>query len=190
MDTLLWKSCILVLLPMIPAILIFRIFPDSTGAGEGALYGMRWKFSGAFTAYAFVALMLLFATGKEYQTHDAEVWMVRGKVHAQHIQDISNLLTVRSMPRTLQVESDGSYEFRVIVDRVADKLVFPKLVFDLSRACMGVRAVPLDGTAGTFAAVLGSPKDVRVVRRDNDKAIDVDPLVLESASRVDALCPQ
>jgi hypothetical protein len=190
MDTLLWKSCILILLPMIPAIIIFKVFPDARGDGEGALYGLRWKFGGAFAAYVFVALLLLVATRSAYQTRDAEVWMVRGTVNAKHIPNISNILSVRSLPRTLYVESDGSYEFRVIVDRVADKLVFPKLVFDLSRACLGVRAVPLDGSAGTFSAALGSPKDLRVVRRDDDKAIDVDPLVLEPAAPIDAHCPQ
>lgn len=179
---LLLTSGILVLLPLVPAIVIFKAFPrkENFASGEGELYGMRWKFGGAFAAYLAVALLLLYANKAGFQTRDAEVWTVRGAVSAGNLSDIPNLLSVRSLPHTLSVESDGSYEFKVIVNRSGDELKFPRVLFDLRSACRGSRSITLDGesSAGTFKALKAEHK-IDIKRNESDRSIELSPIVLE-----------
>ncbi|WP_157778428.1 hypothetical protein [Massilia violaceinigra] len=173
-------SCILVLLPIIPAVVIFKACPQpqNSAEGEGTLYGMRWKFGGAFAAYLVVALMVLSANKHWFQAREVEVWTVRGAVNAGNI-DIKNVLAVRSLPQTLSVESDGSYEFKVIVQRSGDVLNFPKVLFELRSECRERRTVRLDGvnSAGTFD-VLKSENKIDIKRNDADRSIEVSPIVL------------
>ena len=49
-----------VALPLVPAILIYRYFPDTQVAASGPLAGLTVKASGAFAAY-LVVFLLIFA---------------------------------------------------------------------------------------------------------------------------------
>jgi hypothetical protein len=168
------KSCILILLPMIPAIVIFKMFPEAKGEGEGAWSGLRWKFGGAFAAYIFVAIFLHQATKDGIVVRSAEVWTVRGAVDAGGVPNIPNMLAVRSLPQAYPVEKDGSYIFKIVVERAGDKRTFPRLVFDLTSACRGSKTVPLEGESGTFPGVKSAP-GVRVLRRsDETQEIELD----------------
>jgi hypothetical protein len=49
-----------VLLPLIPAILIYRLFPDTKVAVSGPLAGLTMKASGAFAAYVIIVALGVF----------------------------------------------------------------------------------------------------------------------------------
>lgn len=168
------KSCILILLPMVPAIAIFKVFPESRSTSEGEWYGLRWKFGGAFAAYVFIAIFLWQVTKDGIAVRSAEVWTVRGSVDAVGVPNLPNMLAVRSLPQAYPVEKSGDYIFKVVVDRAGDKRTFPRLVFDLTSACRGSKTVPLEGESGTFPGVK-SATGVRVLRRsDESQEIELD----------------
>lgn len=175
---LLLTSCILVLLPLVPAIVIFKAFPQTDTTGEGELYGMRWKFGGAFAAYLVVALILLNSNKNWFYTNNLEVWTVRGTVSAGE-RNMKNVLAVRSLPQALTIESDGSYVFKIIVNRSGDVLDFPSVLFELQSACNEKRSVRLDGkrSAGTFEALKFGEK-IDITRNDNARTIEISPFTL------------
>jgi hypothetical protein len=173
MDTLLWQSCILVLLPMVPAIVMFKAFP-STGEGMGRFAGWEWKFGGAFAAYLIVFFLLWAAVSQHLERKEAEVWTVRGVVDAQ-VPNIANLISVRSVPQTLTVEADGSYEFKIIVAHLGDEPEFPRIIVDLTQICGGVRHFRLDRNPGTFP-VLRSKVASNVRHDGKRRTIEIDPI--------------
>lgn len=183
---LLLTSCILVLLPLIPAVVIFKAFPQQQLAamGEGALYGMRWKFGGAFAGYLVVALILLNANKNWFYANTLEVWTVRGTVSAGD-RNMKNVLAVRSLPQALTIESDGSYVFKVIVNRSGDDLDFPRVLFELQSDCHEKRSVRLDGkkSAGTFDAIKSEAK-IDITRNDIARTIEISPFTLGRSNDV------
>jgi hypothetical protein len=184
MDTLLsllLKSCILVLLPMIPAYIMFKAFP-STGEGAGDFWGWHWKFGGAFAAYLIVAMLLYFAVKGDLQARDVEVWTVRGKVEANQIPHIENMLDVRSAPRTVSVEADGSYEMKILVLRSGQELQFPRIFLGLTHGCGNVIPISLDGKGGTFPVLGATRPNVGVKRQSRTRSIDVDTVSLDALS--------
>jgi hypothetical protein len=72
-----------VLLPLIPAILIYRLFPDTKVAVSGPLAGLTLKASGAFAAYVVVVVLGVFLV-KDTHTIIAgstqPVWTIRAQV--------------------------------------------------------------------------------------------------------------
>jgi hypothetical protein len=177
------KSSILVLLPMIPAIIIFKIFPTSNTTGDGLFAGIRWKLSGAFAAYIFVTLYLFFAVKANTDLPDTEVWTVRGKVDAKDIPNINaNILTIRSQPQDIDIAADGSFTLKILVRRTGKYLIFPRITFDMTGSCFGAKTLALDGKTETFEAVAQDTKpDIK--RIDNDRTIDFgSPVILERFS--------
>lgn len=177
MDPFLLQSLILVLLPMIPAVILFKAFP-STGEGTGSFGGWQWKFGGAFAAYVLVFFMLWGAMRTHLQSRDAEVWVVRGNIAVPEVPDISNLVSIKSLPTMLEIQSDGSYEFRVIGMRNGNQLRLPVLIFDFSRFCVEPRRVRLDDDPGTFKT-LPSSNSVKFKRSDADRSIEVETIALK-----------
>jgi hypothetical protein len=185
MDTLLsllLKSCILVLLPMIPAVIMFKAFPSTTGEGAGVFWGWHWKFGGAFAAYLIVAMLLYVAVKSDLQPRDVEVWTVRGKVEANQVPNIENVLQVRSVPQTLSVEADGSYEMKILVLRSGRELQFPRIFLGLSHGCGNVIPISLDEKAGTFQVLGATRPNVGVKRQNRSRSIDVDTVSLDALS--------
>lgn len=176
MNDLLLQSCILILLPMIPAVILFK-FLDSAGGGEGRLAGWQWKFSGAFAAYVLVFFMLWLALQGQFKRNEMEVWIVRGNVQASQVSNIANFMAIKSVPEMLNIEADGSYEFKIIVPRNGDQLDFPRIILDLSRACAGFRHIKLDASSGTFSSLPMSTQ-IGIKRIDARHAIEIDPIVL------------
>ena len=72
-----------VALPLVPAILIYRYFPDTQVAASGPLAGLTVKASGAFAAY-LVVFLLIFALVSPIKdvigSGMRPFWEIRGKV--------------------------------------------------------------------------------------------------------------
>lgn len=65
------------LLPIVPSVIIYRLFPDSRVTAEGPLRGLSVKTSGAFGAYLITVLLGAFLTTKTMtlieNAHQAEI---------------------------------------------------------------------------------------------------------------------
>jgi hypothetical protein len=176
MGDFLIQVCILILLPIIPAALIFKLF-RTHGKGEGQLFGFRWSFGGAFAGYLIILLVLWSVMYNQFNPKDAEVWTVNGKVEPGSIGNIANRIEIRSIPQSLRLDEDGGYEFKIIVTRNGDELVFPRVKIDLSRLCGGVRTVQLDESKGTFG-VIPSAKSVRIDKEPRTRSIYISPITV------------
>jgi hypothetical protein len=73
-----------VLLPLIPAILIFKIFPDTTVTAKGPLKGLTFKAGGAFAGYLIIFLTianpLLNAASEARGNLHYRIWNVSGYI--------------------------------------------------------------------------------------------------------------
>lgn len=71
------------LVPLIPAVIVFKLFPDTRVAASGPLSGLKVRTSGAFAAYLIV---LVLATAMSKHTEDSIAtmtspsWLIEGKV--------------------------------------------------------------------------------------------------------------
>ena len=72
-----------VLLPLIPSVVIYWLFPDTKVAASGPFANLTLKASGAFAAYLIILLVVNSRFGQVYDTISATMaptWTVRGKV--------------------------------------------------------------------------------------------------------------
>ena len=79
-DTLILYSFALfsltLLLPILPAVIIYRIFPDTKVAAQGPLRGLNIKTSGAFAAYVITVLIGLVVLGAAASVLRWPVWFL------------------------------------------------------------------------------------------------------------------
>ena len=174
MYLLLMQSCILVLLPLIPAYILFKLLP-SKGEGRGTFAGFDWKFGGAFAAYLMIFLLLWSAMRRQMELRDTEVWTVRGRIEAEQLPAMENLFLVKSVPQMVTYEADGTYEFKIFVRRMGEQLEFPRLILDMRRACGGIVSLTLDNTPGTFKALPSAPQ-IKVKKYEATRSFEVEPI--------------
>jgi hypothetical protein len=142
------KAILVVLVPLLPAYVMFKAFPESQAAGEGPFAGMKWKLGGAFAGYILVVLILLGAMKMNYDPPPNEVWTVRGRIVAG--KPISrNMLKVTTQPTDFDVSEDGFFSLKLVGQRKGQEMRFPRLVFDMTTACLAVKSVGIDKEAGT-----------------------------------------
>jgi hypothetical protein len=142
-------TVVLILLPLIPAVLLFRYLPSS-GQVDGTFQGMRYKFGGAAAGYFAVLLILALRIFPElhHQTElleriakaqeDAlhmdkyETWHVLGAVKLA--QEDPNRATadmrVRLVPPAFQSMPGGRFDYEVPVLARGNDRTFPNVVFD------------------------------------------------------------
>lgn len=128
----------LVLLPLIPAFLLFKMLP-STAVVRGPLSGLTVDLGGAFGGY--VALTVFLATFYSMRMTAPETWTVQGELQAVD-GEIPTDLVCKLKPPTLHIE-DGKFEFDVPVTASKKPL---NLVFE----ARGYRSavVPVKGPDG------------------------------------------
>jgi hypothetical protein len=135
---------VVVILPLLPAFLLFRFLP-SQGSAEGPFHGMTIKFSGAFSGYLVVFLALLaIRPGEANHYH---TWTVSGSlVFDQPVgtpPPNPNDVFIRFVPPRLTVLNQGAFRWDIpVVEDRDGNLVFPDIQIDL-RDYAGV-TVPLD----------------------------------------------
>ncbi len=87
--------CFVVLLPIIPALILFKALPTSRGSVDGKLQGLEIKLSGAFAGY-FAVVLLVIANSKALLPpvpQGYQVWKVTGQVVDETGQPIDPLGT-------------------------------------------------------------------------------------------------
>lgn len=98
-----------VLLPLIPAILIYRIFPDTKVAVSGPLQALSIRASGAFAAYLIVFLAtypLIDEMNRNLASMYDRQWIVRGNIVARDEQGREIRLPEGGQPLTVGMRPD------------------------------------------------------------------------------------
>jgi hypothetical protein len=114
---------VFVLVPLIPAIVIYKIFPETTVGASGLLGNLKVNATGAFAAYLVVVVAGTFIIvniqklATEYVT-DSTTWKVDSKVIFYDKSDngwtVSDRITDDSVQRKLDVRSNPDYSMKTL----------------------------------------------------------------------------
>ena len=126
----------LVILPLIPAVVLFRTLP-SKGQVSGPFKGLNVKFSGAFAGYLILFGCLLQIRPTDFD--HSHIWQVQGRIAFKRPQSEAkpntNDIRVRVTPPDLVVHgngSGGSFRFDVPIPEKNGAPDFPRLSLDLA----------------------------------------------------------
>ena len=168
------------LIPLLPAIALFKSFPSSSTV-EGPFAGLQLKLGGAFAGYFVVALLMITVIRLTPVPASAEQWVIHGVVRAGSTEMSPNVLRIRLQPppqQELDVGPDGHFTLKLVSTRQNGKVLFPRLVFDMS--CFSGRTVALDGGSDTFG--LAAEPEFKVERDESVRRIDIrTPIALKEA---------
>ena len=78
-----------VLLPLVPAYILFKFLPSEAGA-DGPYSGLSLRLKGAFAAY-FVVLLAVMSFFHTLPSNEVELWTIKGKVAALGVDNVSDL---------------------------------------------------------------------------------------------------
>lgn len=145
---------LILLIPLIPAFVLFRFLPESRADVEGPLKGLTIKLGGAFGGYVVgvllswqIANFLLAPTWSDNWTVVAKVVFDEPPVGGSHISDSLVLMH----PPTPDLDSEGNLQMMVAIPRVHTGAVdIPRLIV----ACEGYETanVPLDSDSKHLGA--------------------------------------
>lgn len=185
---LLAKS-IITLLPLVPAVILFKYLPSSTAAVSGPLGGLGVKFGGAFGGYFIVFLFLWH--GLDFDQPHYRTWTVTGKVVASgpnadfHPNDIA----WRVRPPDIGVNTDGTFKFQVaVLEKPDGEPVLPTVLVDLPGFVS--QTVHLDLTDATDASGYGSAEVLRREYRMASREVRLlEPLLMKAKSELPPFLP-
>ncbi len=179
---------VLVSLPLIPAVVIYRLFPNTTVAANGPLSGLTLKSSGAFSVYVVVFLVMAPFAYKTYGqlailTHPS--WTVSGNIVLQGAdgREIDDLQTIKSVSVSLDpqlIQLDGE-NFQVKVLQNDDGV--PRLTFnvgDIGSSTVDVDnpgALKVSRDAQTMTIRILTPVTVRLGRTGGNYNAAAAPLL-------------
>jgi hypothetical protein len=176
---------VVVLVPVIPAFLLYKYLPEGKARVGGPFRGLNIKLSGAFAGYFLVLLiatsMLVFLIKQRPPPvqRQYEVYTVRGKIDLQKTGDQSPRFDYKQLsftfePSQQQVFSDGSFMLEIPVKpNQTGQLDFPTLTIEY--------ADPQNPTqpyeVGTIHLNQNYPweQDFKVTHDPNARTIDVKP---------------
>lgn len=134
---LLFLFVVWVALPLLPAVLIYRLFPKTLVTAKGPLAGLTINTGGAFAAYLIVFLVTIpmVNTIKAYIGGALRpFWVIHGEVKlvdgGQPVsrQDLANLMELHTRPEVL---SHSGEEFYLRIPE--EDYGFPKIIFDIPK---------------------------------------------------------
>lgn len=131
MDSTDIRVLITVLLPMVPAFLLFKFLP-SKAVVKGPLKGWNLNLRGAFGGYFAVFVLLFFNYPDPPELPGAEVWEVRGQVDFEpENAGAYQTLSIRQVPVLQNTRSDGVFTIRIArLPNFNGQLAFPDLIFN------------------------------------------------------------
>ena len=178
---------VVVLVPVIPAFLLYKYLPEGKTTVGGPFRGLDIKLSGAFAGYFLVLLMatsmLVFLIKQRpappVPQRQYEVYTVRGKIDLQKTGDQPPRFDYRQLsfslvPSQQQVFSDGTFTVEIPVKRnQTGQLDFPTLTVEY--ADPGNSSKPYE--AGTIHLAQDYPyeQDFKVIHDPDTRTIDVKP---------------
>ncbi len=142
-------TVVLILLPLIPAVLLFKVLP-STGEVDGTFQGMRYKFGGAAAGYFAVMAVLALRVFPELKDQTAQLAQIAkaqqdalqvDRYETWHVKGAVNLaktdpnqppadMRVRLVPPAFQSMPGGGFDYEVPVLARGNERTFPNVVFD------------------------------------------------------------
>ena len=150
-----------VLLPLIPAFILYRFLPSNTMV-NGPFQGLTVQLTGAFGGY-FLVMLGVFGFYQTLPNNDQsgdEVWTIIGRLQTP-VTNLGDLqLSVR--PASTQIDEDGTFKMRILVPRNQGKPELPTLIVQH----------PLYETVNVHFPVPGAPRpDCMTQLNDKDKTI-------------------
>jgi len=134
MSTLLYGLAFLLLVPIVPAFILFGALP-SRAAVKGPFKGWRTDFGGAFAGYIFILVFVTYTFGPAMRERPYREWTLKGSI-AFSPEDASakaSSITCYIRPPQLQVdEGSNTFTFDIPVrDGDKNEPLFPRVVFQL-----------------------------------------------------------
>ncbi|MDI6776820.1 MAG: hypothetical protein QMD03_06205 [Syntrophales bacterium] len=169
--------CIAVLLPIIPAYVLYKTLPARTTI-SGPFKGLNIQLTGSFGGYFLVLIVVVGLISSRQQPARYEVWSVTGKVTLKNNDPRDKLLhkDFSVQPPTIILYPDGRFDLDVPVKRGQnDNLEFPVIVINHDGYLP--QTIPLGDQQPTFG---GKPykivSDDKAKKRIIDNQIELDPL--------------
>ena len=183
-----------ILVPMIPAIVLFKVIPSDASA-TGPLFGLRWKLGGSFAGYVFILLAsnLWFISDikkailekqsaelARVQQDLGEPWTIVGHIKKSDSSVKVTDALFTTQPPDLTPRNDFSFSFPILLPRVKKGDANVVLTIDCPPYQQVVIPIPNEGETPEPTAGAGP---YRVVRKADGHVINIDPMiVLEPAS--------
>lgn len=135
----------LILLPIIPAYLLFRALPSSTAAATGPLQGLQIKLGGAFAGYIIVLLLISrLVPPPPFE----QAYTLRGSLRLAVDSTASpsfwkHLVSFSVQPPNQEAYEDGSFEVTFPYEPNSDNRRYP--IIEVSASRCGVARIPIPG---------------------------------------------
>jgi hypothetical protein len=115
---------VLALLPLIPAILLFKLLPGGNTEVEGPLAGLKIKMGGAFGGYIALTVFLatFYTTSIKRDGTDIEKWTVTGDIVGPQYSDV-----VAKLTPALSVDPGNGFAWEIPVPKGTD---LPSITLD------------------------------------------------------------
>jgi hypothetical protein len=141
-----------ILLPLIPALLLFMLLPRSKAEVSGPFRGLQIKLGGAVGAYFLLVLVISFGPRPSFPP-PYEVWTIKGYIQDENGTYLPpDKINMEIQPRSVEYLNDGSFEMDVLVKRgQSGRVKFPALMVNWQPAQLfGNAAVHLDPAGQLF----------------------------------------
>jgi hypothetical protein len=163
-------------LPLLPATVIYKLFPNTMVSADGPLSGLTVRTTGAFSVYIIVFLCMVPFV---YRTFDAisnltsPSWTIQGQIilKGSDGRDIVDQSTIKKMIVTLEPNLVGTSgdEFTVKVPEIEHRI--PTLTFSV-------------GDLGSKVVDVNHPGDLIIDRNDEHNTINIrNPVVVRLAGQ-------
>jgi hypothetical protein len=102
-------SCLIILLPIIPSLILYLAIPSQKSEVEGKYQGLNIKLKGAFGSYFILVLMLFgFVATRVATDHKFEYWTIEGVIGRDGVDD-PRQVRFSIQPPVRQVTEDGRF---------------------------------------------------------------------------------
>ena len=147
----------IVIVPLIPAIVIFKLFPDTTGWIGGKLRGIKFNFAGAFAGYVLVLLFLgfIFKAQIDRLAGKYEVYTISGTLQLEPPPDTLVFSSVKWAiePAKYTVDLKGKFQVPAVPLERGEEEQVPNL--SITRLGYSSESVPLTTNTTRFGYGVG-----------------------------------
>jgi hypothetical protein len=106
-----------ILLPLLPAILLFKFLPASQAKVWGPFKGLKINLSGSIAAYFLLFIAISFGP-RPTPPSAAEIWRIKGSIRDENGKILgADKINVNIQPNTVEYRNDGSFDMKVLVKR-------------------------------------------------------------------------
>jgi hypothetical protein len=171
-----------ILLPLIPAFIIFKLIPGATADVEGPFQGFKLKLGGAFAGYFVVVLVAFLEVRLMLEPNRVRLWHVTGNVSLEDAASgpITAALVQIEPPHSTIKDGQGRFGFSLAIPRkhTQEEVRYIYLSYPEYQT-VGLELDP----DGEHLAALAGGRQKTVHIDDKNSVIDVGNIVLKKATR-------